>query len=56
MTEEEVKELKYIKKLLILLLKSNDVQVEQIAKVLGVDQSAVSHMLNPKSKQETAPQ
>jgi predicted XRE-type DNA-binding protein len=52
---EELKELKNIKKLLVLLLKSNDFQVEQIAKVLGVDQSAISHMLNPKSKQETPP-
>jgi predicted XRE-type DNA-binding protein len=52
---EELRELKNIKKLLILLLKSNDVQVEQIAKVLGVDQSAISHMLNPKGKQETPP-
>lgn len=52
---EELKELKNIKKLLILLLKSNDVQVEQIAKVLGVDRSAISHMLNPKTKQETPP-
>ena len=49
---EELKELKDIKKLLVLSLKNRDVQVEEIAKALGVDQSAVSHMLNPKNSKK----
>ncbi len=47
---DEIKELRNIKKLLIMLLVQNDVKVNEIAKALGVDQSAVSHMLNPKGE------
>lgn len=44
----ELKELRDIKRLLILSLKSSDVEINDIADVLGVDQSAISHLLNPK--------
>ena len=50
MTREELEELKDIKKLLILLLEANDVDQDDIADALGVTQSAVSHLLNPKEK------
>lgn len=48
--EDELKELRDIKKLLILLAVKNEVSVNEIAKTLGVDQSAISHLLNPKKK------
>jgi predicted transcriptional regulator len=47
---EELKELKDIKKLLVLIAVKNEVSVDEVAKVLGVDQSAISHLLNPKKK------
>jgi predicted transcriptional regulator len=47
---EELKELRSIKKLLVLLLMKNEVGQEEIAKALGVSQSAVSQMVNPKGK------
>ncbi|MFI5449455.1 MAG: hypothetical protein ACHQ03_06805 [Candidatus Bathyarchaeia archaeon] len=47
---EELKELKDIKKLLILIALKNEVSVNEVAKVLGVDQSAISHLINPKKK------
>ncbi len=50
---EDLKELKDIKKLLILLLMQNGVGQDKIAKALGLkDQSAVSHLINPKGKSE----
>jgi predicted XRE-type DNA-binding protein len=49
-TNEELKELRTIKKLLILLLMKNKASQDEIAKVLGVDQSAISHMINPKGR------
>ena len=45
---DELKELRDIKKLLILLLESQKVDQDEIAKALGVTQSAVSHLINPK--------
>lgn len=45
---DEIRELRNIKKLLIMLLIQNDVKVGEIARALGVDQSAVSHMLSPR--------
>ena len=47
---EELKELRNIQKLLILLLEANEVGQDEIAKALGVSQPAVSQMLNPKGK------
>lgn len=47
---ERLKELQSIKRLLILLLMKNKVAQEEIAKALGLDQSAVSRMINPKNK------
>jgi len=47
---EELKELRDIKKLLILIAVKNEVSVNEVAKVLGVDQSAISHLINPKKK------
>ena len=47
---DEIKELRNIKKLLIMLLIQNDAKINDIARVLGVDQSAISHMLNPKGE------
>jgi len=47
---DELKELRTIKNLLILLLMKNKASQDDIAKVLGVDQSAISHMINPKGK------
>jgi len=47
---EELAELRQIKKLLILLLRANKVDQREIAKVLGVTESAISHMLKPKGK------
>jgi hypothetical protein len=48
---DELTELRNIKKLLVLLLMSNKVDQDKIAKALGAkDQSAVSHMLNPTKK------
>jgi predicted XRE-type DNA-binding protein len=49
---DELKELRDIKKLLILLLEANDVDQGEIAGALGVTQSAVSHLLNPKEKKD----
>ena len=49
-TREELRELRTIKKLLILLLMKNKASQDEIAKGLGVDQSAISHMINPKGK------
>ena len=50
MSEELKKELRDIKKLLVLHLVKNDVGQDDIARVLGVSQPAVSQMLNPKGK------
>lgn len=50
MSEDLKKELRDIKKLLILHLLKNEVGQDEIAKVLGVSQPAVSQMLNPKGK------
>jgi DNA-binding transcriptional ArsR family regulator len=47
---EQLKELRDIKKLLILLAVKKEVSVNEIARTLGVDQSAISHLLNPKKK------
>jgi predicted XRE-type DNA-binding protein len=47
---EELKELRNIKKLLILLLQANKVDQREIAKVLGLTQQSISLMLNPKGK------
>jgi predicted transcriptional regulator len=47
---DELRELRNIKKLLILLLQANEVDQGAIAKTLGVSQPAVSQMLNPKGK------
>ena len=49
---EELKELKNIKKLLILLLQENKVDQKDIARALGVSQPAVSQMLNPKETKD----
>lgn len=46
----ELKELRDIKKLLILIAVKNEVSVNEVAKTLGVDQSAISHLLNPTKK------
>lgn len=51
---EELKELRNIKKLLILLLQANKVDQGVIAKTLGVSQPAVSQMLNPKGKNDVS--
>jgi predicted transcriptional regulator len=48
----ETKELRDIKKLLILLLQANKVDQREIAKVLGITQPAISMMLNPKEKKD----
>jgi len=45
---EELDELRSIKKLLILLLKANDVDQQDVARVLGVTEGRVSQILNPK--------
>lgn len=50
MTNDELKELRDIKKLLILLLEANDVDQRKIAAALGVTQSAISHLVNPKGE------
>lgn len=47
---EELRELRDMKRLLILLLKSHDVDQKEIAKVLGVTEGRVSQMLNPKDE------
>jgi predicted XRE-type DNA-binding protein len=47
---EELKELRDIKKILILLAEANEVDQEEIATALGVSSSAISHLLNPKEK------
>jgi predicted transcriptional regulator len=47
---EQLKELQSIKRLLILLLMKNKVSQEEIAKALGVDQSVVSRLINPKNR------
>ena len=47
---EELKELRDIKRLLILLLKANDVDQRDIAKVLGVTEGRVSQIINPKGE------
>ncbi len=49
---EELKELRNIRKLLILLLRANEVGQDEIAKALGVTQPAISQMLNPKGKKD----
>ena len=46
----ELEELRNIKKLLILLLKANDVDQRDVARVLGVTEGRVSQMLNPKAE------
>ncbi len=50
MTGDELEELRDIKKLMILLLEANEVGQDEIAGALGVTQSAVSHLLNPKER------
>ena len=47
---EELRELRDIKRLLVLLLKSQEVDQKEIAKVLGLTEGRVSQMLNPKSE------
>lgn len=47
---DELDELRQIKKLMILLCRANDVDQREIAKVLGVTESAISHMLKPKAE------
>lgn len=48
-TNSELKELKYIRNLLILIAEANHVDQDNIGKALGgISQSAVSHMINPK--------
>lgn len=47
---EELKELRTIKKLLVLLLSKNKATNVEIAKTLGVDESAVRRMLNPRDE------
>jgi hypothetical protein len=47
---EELKELRTIKKLLMLLLLKSDATNVEIAKTLGVDESAIRHMLNPREE------
>jgi DNA-directed RNA polymerase specialized sigma subunit len=47
---EELKELRDIKKLLILLLKANKVDQREIAEVLGLTEGRISQLLNPKGK------
>jgi predicted XRE-type DNA-binding protein len=49
-TGDELEELRDIKKLMILLLEANEVGQDEIAGALGVTQSAVSHLLNPKER------
>ncbi len=49
---DELKELRNIKKLLILLLEANKVDQREIAKALGISQPAVSQMLNPKGNKD----
>ena len=49
---EDLKELRNIRKLLILLLTANKVDQGEIAKVLGVKQPAISKMLNPKEEKD----
>jgi len=49
---EELEELRNIKKLLILLLKANDVDQREVAKVLGVTPGRVSQLMNPKGSPE----
>lgn len=48
--DEVVKELRDIKRLLVLLLQANKVDQGTISKALGVSQPAVSQMMNPKGK------
>ena len=45
---EELKELRDIKKLLILLLQANKVSQPEIAKTLGISDRRVRQLLNPK--------
>jgi DNA-directed RNA polymerase specialized sigma subunit len=47
---EELDELRSIKKLLILLLKANDVDQRDVARVLGLTEGRVSQILNPKGE------
>jgi DNA-directed RNA polymerase specialized sigma subunit len=47
---EELEELRSIKKLLILLLKANDVDQNDVARVLGITPGRVSQLLNPKGE------
>ena len=47
---DQLKELRDIKKLLVLIAVKNEASVNEVAKTLGVDQSAISHLLNPKKK------
>lgn len=49
---EELKELRTIKKLLILLLTKNGATNVEIAKILGVDESVVRRMLNPRDEKD----
>ena len=48
----ELKELRNIKRLLILLLQANEVDQKDIAKALRVSQPAVSQMLNSKDAKD----
>ncbi len=47
---DELRELRNIKKLLILLLQAHEVDQGNIAKALGISQPAVSQMMNPRGK------
>ncbi|MGD0477739.1 MAG: hypothetical protein ABSB29_06195 [Nitrososphaerales archaeon] len=48
----EIDELRDIKKLLILLLKANDVDQRDVARVLGITEGRVSQILNPKGEKD----
>jgi predicted XRE-type DNA-binding protein len=48
--DDVVKELRDIKRLLVLLLQTNEVDQGAISKALRISQPAVSQMMNPKEK------
>jgi predicted ArsR family transcriptional regulator len=49
---EELKELRTIKKLLVLLLTKNEATNVEIAKTLGVDESVVRRILSPRGEKD----
>lgn len=49
---EQLKELRNIKKLLVMLLMANKVDQGEIAKALGISQPAVSMMISAKEKKK----